>query len=135
MNETYMQRRAQGHQTVFGKFLAVVTALEAAPGNTMSARDLVICYYGTSGDGNANYRDQTETVVQELHRAGLVTYTRARNRIADVTLLDTGALAGLEHDERVICSRQYAPDSLDNIREHREYQRQRASERKARQAA
>lgn len=139
---SYMLKRSQGNATVFGKFLAVITALESCPNHTSTARDLVLAYYGWSGDGNANYRNQTETVITELARVGIVRYERARNRISTVRLTDTGCLDDIADNPYVISSRQdkrgegpHLPSFPEYVREHREEQRAFAATRPSRRAA
>lgn len=135
---SYMLKRSQGNEIVFGKFLAVIAALEACPNQTSTARDLVLAYYGTSGDGNANYRNQTETVITELARQGIVRYERARGRISSVVLIDTGCLDDVADNPYVVEARQdkrgegpYLPSFPEYVQEHREGQRAFAATRKA----
>lgn len=139
---SYMQKRSLGNSTVFGKFLAVITALESCPNYTSTARDLVLAYYGTSGDGNANFRNQTETVITELGRQGIVTYDRARGRISTVRLVDPNCLDAIADNIYVVESRaghngeeDFMPAFPDYVRAHREYQQQVAAARKERRAA
>lgn len=136
---TFMEKRSQGNPTVFGKFLAVITALEACPENTSTARDLVLAYYGTSGDGNANYRDQTESVISHLARAGIVRYDTARGRISTVKLIDLNALDAVADNPYVVDSRaqhrgehSYMPAFPVYVSEYREEQKLMAAERRRR---
>lgn len=143
METTYMQHRLEGNATVFGKLLAIITALEVCPNRTATARDLVLAYYGQSGDGNANYRNQTEAAITALSLAGILSYNKARGRISDVHLVDTNCLAGIEDNEQVIDSRKghrgelsYCRENfVEYVREHRESQKKFAASRKARFAA
>lgn len=139
LSMSFMEKRSQGNPTVFGKFLAVITALEACPNHASTARDLVLAHYGTSGDGNSNYRDQTEMVITELGRAGIVRYDRARGRISTVKLIDTGCLDSIADDVRVVESRaghrgevSYMPAFPVYVSEYRQEQKLMAAERRRR---
>lgn len=117
-----MLKSYHGHRR-WGDICHVIASIERRPG--IHCRDLVVCLHGTSGDGNSRSRDLVEAIVILLKSWGMARFDRARGRISNVWLTDTSQLAEFAKDEYLVAARDGVEFSLNNLDEHREYQRQR----------
>ena len=107
----------------FPKAAIILAGLELR--KEMHARDLVVLTYGTSGDGNARYRDTVEAIVRLLKSWKMVSYDTARNRISTVRAEDLSAFDELKDNEWVQEARCAISHYLESVDEVREFRRRR----------